>query len=608
MGYDAVAMEDYVATGQNPPLDKCLADVAECEWYVGIFAWRYGYIPVEGNSEERSITELEYRQAEKLGKPCFIFLLDEDAPWSRKQMDAVTGDGERGDRINQLRQELGKTKLVSFFKNPDQLASLVSAAINKWEKEHSDSQSQHKEQATVPSSVQYDMRGATIYGLVPGAAGSTVVSGHSVEGNTIIGTQNNGSQASGQKPKSAGDEVVELWRERLAAFQREEALASDPEKKFQLKKLIQECQQKIEECKEKILELSAPNFPVSQPEKSLVVSGTAGVSYYVERPPIEAQCYQEIFKDGALIRIKAPQKMGKTWLMNRIFEYAAQQGGYQTVFFDLLEPEEAVLSDLDELLKYFCSAVSWRLGLTDKVDQYWQKKRAKTLKCRRYFEREILEKLKEPLVLGLDNVDEIFSPKFQLVAADFFGMLRSWYGNGQTLSTWKKLRLLVVYATEDLPNLGVYQSPFNVGREIKLPEWTAPQIMSLAQQYGLNWSEDETEKLMALVGGHPYLVHEALNYLATYKYLKLEDLLQKAPTDEGLYCQHLQSYWSVLEKDEELARIFQVIVTSPEPVSIAPKLLYKLESMGLIGKESNQVKPRCQLYRLYFQAHLEPFF
>ena len=280
MGYDAVAMEDYVATGQNPPLDKCLADVAECEWYVGIFAWRYGYIPVEGNSEERSITELEYRQAEKLGKPCFIFLLDENAPWSRKQMDAVTGDGERGDRINQLRQELGKTKLVSFFKNPDQLASLVSAAINKWEKEHSDSQSQHKEQATVPSSVQSS--------------------------------------------------------------------------------------------------------------KLPAVSGTAGVSYYVERPPIEAQCYQEIFKDGALIRIKAPQKMGKTWLMNRIFEYAAQQGGYQTVFFDLLEPEEAVLSDLDELLKYFCSAVSWRLGLTDKVDQYWQKKRAKTLKCRRYFEREIL--------------------------------------------------------------------------------------------------------------------------------------------------------------------------------------------------------------------------
>ncbi len=498
MGYDAVAMEDYVATGQNPPLDKCLADVAECEWYVGIFAWRYGYIPVEGNSEERSITELEYRQAEKLGKPCFIFLLDEDAPWSRKQMDAVTGDGERGDRINQLRQELGKTKLVSFFKNPDQLASLVSAAINKWEKEHSDSQSQHKEQVTVPPSVQSS--------------------------------------------------------------------------------------------------------------KLPAVSGTAGVSYYVERPPIEAQCYREIFKDGALIRIKAPQKMGKTWLMNRIFEYAAQQGGYQTVFFDLLEPEEAVLSDLDELLKYFCSAVSWRLGLTDKVDEYWQKKRAKTLKCRRYFEREILEKLKEPLVLGLDNVDEIFSPKFQLVAADFFGMLRSWYGNGQTLSTWKKLRLLVVYATEDLPNLGVYQSPFNVGREIKLPEWTAPQIMSLAQQYGLNWSEDETEKLMALVGGHPYLVHEALNYLATYKYLKLEDLLEKAPTDEGLYCQHLQSYWSVLEKDEELARIFQVIVTSPEPVSIAPKLLYKLDSMGLICKESNQVKPRCQLYRLYFQAHLEPFF
>ncbi len=48
-----------MATDQRP-LDKCLSDVAECDIYVGILAWRYGYIPP---SQERSITALEYRQA-----------------------------------------------------------------------------------------------------------------------------------------------------------------------------------------------------------------------------------------------------------------------------------------------------------------------------------------------------------------------------------------------------------------------------------------------------------------------------------------------------------------------------------------------------------------
>ena len=37
LGHDAVAMEDYVATDQRP-LAKCLADVAACDVYVGVFA------------------------------------------------------------------------------------------------------------------------------------------------------------------------------------------------------------------------------------------------------------------------------------------------------------------------------------------------------------------------------------------------------------------------------------------------------------------------------------------------------------------------------------------------------------------------------------------
>ncbi|HAC64855.1 MAG TPA: hypothetical protein DCF68_15320, partial [Cyanothece sp. UBA12306] len=41
MGHDGIAMEDYVATGKYPPLEKCMADVAACDWYVGLFAWRY---------------------------------------------------------------------------------------------------------------------------------------------------------------------------------------------------------------------------------------------------------------------------------------------------------------------------------------------------------------------------------------------------------------------------------------------------------------------------------------------------------------------------------------------------------------------------------------
>ena len=87
MRYDVVAMEDYAATDERP-LDKCLADVAASQLYVGIFAWRYGYIPP---GQARAVTELEYRRAGEAGLERLIFLLAEDAPWPRNQMEKGAG-------------------------------------------------------------------------------------------------------------------------------------------------------------------------------------------------------------------------------------------------------------------------------------------------------------------------------------------------------------------------------------------------------------------------------------------------------------------------------------------------------------------------------------
>ena len=122
--HDVIAMEDYVASATRP-LDKCLADVAECDIYVGIFALRYGYIPTKDNPEQRSITELEFRKAAELRKPCLLFLLADDAHWQISRIEQGAG----AERIKQLRQELSTDYTVSFFKTCDELAGKVGAAV-----------------------------------------------------------------------------------------------------------------------------------------------------------------------------------------------------------------------------------------------------------------------------------------------------------------------------------------------------------------------------------------------------------------------------------------------------------------------------------------------
>ena len=126
-----VAMEDYVAVDQRP-LDKVLKDVEACDIYVGLFAWRYGFVPSADNPDGKSITELEFRRAKSAGKHCLIFVLDQDAPWKRSFQDDVTGENDRGKKIGALRAELLDAFLASSFSDAQQLAGLVATAVGNY--------------------------------------------------------------------------------------------------------------------------------------------------------------------------------------------------------------------------------------------------------------------------------------------------------------------------------------------------------------------------------------------------------------------------------------------------------------------------------------------
>lgn len=133
-GASVIAMEDYVASDERP-LERCLKDVRDADIYIGVFAHRYGFIPSENNPEEKSITELEYRQAIQAGKPRLIFLLDEDTLWLPRNIDSHTHEGKDGQRIHDLRAELANQNLISYFKTPDDLAALAIAAVARYEAE-----------------------------------------------------------------------------------------------------------------------------------------------------------------------------------------------------------------------------------------------------------------------------------------------------------------------------------------------------------------------------------------------------------------------------------------------------------------------------------------
>jgi diguanylate cyclase (GGDEF)-like protein len=366
-----------------------------------------------------------------------------------------------------------------------------------------------------------------------------------------------------------------------------------------------------------------------------------GSPLYIHRPSIEQQSLDEIRQPGSVTRIKAPKRMGKTSLLSRIITHA-KADGFKTIYLNFQEADKTVFESLDLFLRWFLANCSKQLNFRLKLDDYWDKDIGSKVSCKAYFEEYLLENLDCPLLLALDEIHCIF--EHPAIAQDFLSMLRSWHEQARQVETWQKFRLVVAYATENCIPLKLSQSPFNVGLSITLPPFTLEQVQDLAQRYGLGWTtrepgnrnehrnesnngdhgrsnngdhgrggngdnsggSSETDRLTRLVemlGGHPYLVNMALYHLCKGE-LTLEELLQNAPTQSGIYSHYLRSQLIMLRSEPRLEDAMRQVVMAEESVQIDAIVAYELESVGLIKLQENQAQPSCELYRRYFREHL----
>jgi hypothetical protein len=331
-------------------------------------------------------------------------------------------------------------------------------------------------------------------------------------------------------------------------------------------------------------------------------SPTITTNHYVERSSIEKNCYQKLLNEGALLRITAPKKMGKTLLVSQIFESLGSQG-YRTARLSLKEVDWKYLTDLEALLLSFCLQISKELNLANQFNKYWEDTTiGNKIKCTSYFQDYLLPDKKLPLVLAIDDVDWLF--QYPGICAEFCSMLRNWHERSKTQQIWKQLRLIVVLSTEEDIKLPPNQSLFNVGIEIKLTEFTIEQVQAFAQYYGLEDNAIQLAQWIDLVGGHPYLLSLTFSYLSMHPEVKVTDLLAVASTAQGIYSSYLIKFLEMLKQNPDLRKAFKSVVTSTEAVTLEISTGYKLQSMGLIKWQKNQALPSCRLYREFFSDHL----
>lgn len=141
-------------------------------------------------------------------------------------------------------------------------------------------------------------------------------------------------------------------------------------------------------------------------------------AFYIS-PSCEQECYEEVLTPGQIIRIWAPQKMGKTSLLYRILNFAEQEG-YHTISLDLKHDlERSQLSHLGDFFGWFGETIAKKLELS--IDT---KPTTKT-GCTDFLQSQILEKVDAPLVIALDQAEVLF--EYPEMAQEFFPLLRAWH-------------------------------------------------------------------------------------------------------------------------------------------------------------------------------------
>jgi len=118
-------MMEHLPAVDADAIKASLEMVDKARIYLGIFAYRYGYVP---KGYDISITEMEYNRAVERGIPRLIFIMHPEH--SLKAADFDTGDGAA--KVEALKQRASTERVVNFFKSPEGLRADVINSLSKY--------------------------------------------------------------------------------------------------------------------------------------------------------------------------------------------------------------------------------------------------------------------------------------------------------------------------------------------------------------------------------------------------------------------------------------------------------------------------------------------
>jgi hypothetical protein len=121
--HQVVLMMETFGSNPSDAVTVSTDQVRECDLFIGIYAYRYGYVPA---GDDKSITEQEYDFARELGKRCLCYVASESL-----KPEVVEEDESKQKRLADFKQRLDVELVRSVFDSPDDLREKVGDDVNR---------------------------------------------------------------------------------------------------------------------------------------------------------------------------------------------------------------------------------------------------------------------------------------------------------------------------------------------------------------------------------------------------------------------------------------------------------------------------------------------
>ncbi|MBD2510653.1 AAA-like domain-containing protein [Nostoc muscorum FACHB-395] len=314
---------------------------------------------------------------------------------------------------------------------------------------------------------------------------------------------------------------------------------------------------------------------------------------YVQRQADE-EFYQKL-RSGKFCYVLNSRQMGKSSLRVQTMQRLQQEGAICAAI------------DLTGIGKHNVTQSQWYGGivyalvescqLEDKFDfnwQIWWREKQEILDpvmCLRLFiEQVLLEKIQQPIVIFVDEIDRVLSQDFS--SDDFFALIRFFQNQRVDNPKFERLTfaLLGVATPSDLIT-DKTQTPFNIGEGIELHGFRMSEVQPLIK--GLEGKVSNPQKVIESIldctGGQPFLTQKLCKFM-------VEESEKDNPRSVAeVVIARIIENWEFQDNPEHLRTIRDRILSNEQRASYLLELYQQIRQLGEIDSNNSIEVSELQL-------------